>query len=217
MENIINKLKLKKDKQGFTLVELLVVIAILAVLASVSVVGYLGFTTKAKQSNARTEITQLRELIRGELIDGKEHTYTYKKAASSNSSSSTQYTTAEDTAKDSTVTFKYGFETTNSSTNYTLAFTLDNPTENDSGSSILKGSFTDLSSLKGEIIVCTSSSETANTESTLYTISEIYYKTDGVYAKWTIKDDSISDEGTSISSDKKDFSYTTTNQTGSTK
>ena len=64
---------LNKTKKGFTLVELLVVIAILAVLASVSVVGYLGFTSKAKDSNAVTELTQIRELMRAELIDGEEH------------------------------------------------------------------------------------------------------------------------------------------------
>lgn len=61
---------IKKSKKGFTLVELLVVIAILAILASVSVVGYMGFTKKAKQSNAETVMVQVREIIRGELLDG---------------------------------------------------------------------------------------------------------------------------------------------------
>ena len=73
MEKLLNKYKeIKKTRKGFTLVELLVVIAILAVLASVSVVGYLGFTSKAKDSNAVTELTQIRELMRASLIDGKE-------------------------------------------------------------------------------------------------------------------------------------------------
>ncbi len=53
-ENLRKKLDstIKKGrKEGFTLVELLVVIAIIAVLATVSVVGYMGFTKKAKVSN----------------------------------------------------------------------------------------------------------------------------------------------------------------------
>ena len=76
MKNLIKNLKQKQNnKQGFTLVELLVVIAILAVLASVSVIGYLGFTTKARNSNAVTELAQVREVLRGELIDGKDHSF----------------------------------------------------------------------------------------------------------------------------------------------
>lgn len=70
MEENINK------KKGFTLVELLVVIAILAVLVTVSVVGYLGFTDRAKESNVNTEMVQIREVIRGTLLDGKEHSGT---------------------------------------------------------------------------------------------------------------------------------------------
>ena len=73
----MNKL-LKKTKKGFTLVELLVVIAILAVLASVSVVGYLGFTTKARNSNAMTELAQAREVIRAELLDGKNEVFSFE-------------------------------------------------------------------------------------------------------------------------------------------
>ena len=69
---------LNKTKKGFTLVELLVVIAILAVLASVSVVGYLGFTTKARNSNALTELTQAREVIRAELLDGKNEVFSFE-------------------------------------------------------------------------------------------------------------------------------------------
>ena len=60
----------KKIKKGFTLVELLVVMAILAILSTVSVVGYLGFTEKAKESNAKTEMAQVQEVVRGMLLDG---------------------------------------------------------------------------------------------------------------------------------------------------
>ena len=64
---------MKTKKKGFTLVELLVVIAILAILATVSVVGYLSFTEKAKQSKGETEMAQIREVIRGHLLDGSEY------------------------------------------------------------------------------------------------------------------------------------------------
>lgn len=65
---------MKKIKKGFTLVELLVVIAILAILASVSVIGYLSFTEKAKISNVETEMAQIREVVRGTLLDGSKLT-----------------------------------------------------------------------------------------------------------------------------------------------
>lgn len=78
MKNLLMKLQNKRnEKKGFTLVELLVVIAILAILASVSVVGYLGFTQKAKNSNAATELAQVREVLRAELLDGKNDEYAF--------------------------------------------------------------------------------------------------------------------------------------------
>lgn len=82
-----NNLKRYNKKKGFTLVELLVVIAILAVLASVSVIGYLGFTERARNSDALTELAQVRELLRAELIDGEDHEFSYKKNAEDDSKS----------------------------------------------------------------------------------------------------------------------------------
>lgn len=66
---------MKKKRNAFTLVELLVVIAILAILATVSVIGYTAFVNRANESNALSEMTQARDLIRAELMDGEEHTY----------------------------------------------------------------------------------------------------------------------------------------------
>ena len=55
-------------KKGFTLVELLVVIAILAILATVSVVGYTSFITRANESTALQEMTQIRDKVIAEDI-----------------------------------------------------------------------------------------------------------------------------------------------------
>ena len=78
MKNLLIKLQNKrKEEKGFTLVELLVVIAILAILASVSVVGYMGFTTKAKDSNAVTELKQVQTVVTSDLLyeDGTHFKY----------------------------------------------------------------------------------------------------------------------------------------------
>lgn len=59
-------------KKGFTLVELLVVIAIIAILATVSVVGYTAFLTKANESNAITELSQIKDAVQAAVLDGEE-------------------------------------------------------------------------------------------------------------------------------------------------
>ena len=59
-------------KKGFTLVELLVVIAIIAILAAVSVVGYTAFISRANESNAVTELSQIRDAVNAAVLDGKE-------------------------------------------------------------------------------------------------------------------------------------------------
>jgi type IV pilus assembly protein PilA len=48
-----------KSNSGFSLVELMVVVAIIGVLATVAVPNYLKFTAKAKQSNAKAELSGL--------------------------------------------------------------------------------------------------------------------------------------------------------------
>ena len=65
----------KNNKKGFTLVELLVVIAILAILATVTVVGYLGFTQRAKESNAKSELTQVRNVINAYTLEDGSYEY----------------------------------------------------------------------------------------------------------------------------------------------
>jgi type IV pilus assembly protein PilA len=47
----------KNSKAGFSLVELMVVVAIIGVLATIAVPNYLKFQAKAKQANAKSELT----------------------------------------------------------------------------------------------------------------------------------------------------------------
>lgn len=48
----------KRPQQGFTIVELLIVIVVIAVLAAISIVAYNGIQTRAKASAASTALTQ---------------------------------------------------------------------------------------------------------------------------------------------------------------
>lgn len=63
---------LKKNRSGFTLMELLVTIAIIAVLAAVSVVGYVVYLDQAKQSNANSTLTQIKTLFTLEDLSNTE-------------------------------------------------------------------------------------------------------------------------------------------------
>ena len=51
---------------------MLVVIAIIAILATVSVVGYTAFLSKANESNAITELSQIKDAVNAAVLDGKE-------------------------------------------------------------------------------------------------------------------------------------------------
>lgn len=42
----------KKDKSGFTIVELLIVVVVIAILAAITIVAYNGIQNRAKKSSA---------------------------------------------------------------------------------------------------------------------------------------------------------------------
>ena len=98
-------------KKHFTLIELLVVIAIIAILAAVSVVGYTAFIGKANQSNAVTELSQIKDAVDAAVLDGKETvkvddttTVDFKYANGILTATATVTTEAESGATEPTVT-----------------------------------------------------------------------------------------------------------------
>ena len=50
-----------RDRKGFTLIELMIVVAIIAILAAIAIPNFLKFQAKSKQSEARTVLTGVYE------------------------------------------------------------------------------------------------------------------------------------------------------------
>ncbi len=190
---------IKNKKHGFTLVELLVVIAILAVLGSVTVVGYLGFTTRARNSNALTELAQARELIRSEYIDGNAHYYT----VTSNSESEAEVKNATAASYNLSFTYKASEKAFNYATvtNTGTAFTV-------TWDALLKATFTELSDMGTfYVTVDTTTNDSKTTTTTKITSIAYKSKTEG-YAVWTINSDEIATGSESSIKDATDNKVT---------
>ncbi len=189
----------KNKKRGFTLVELLVVIAILAILASVTVVGYISFTKRAKDSNALTELTEAREVIRTDYLNEGTHYYKITNDESNN------YTAVED---NSTYNLTLTYDQTTKT--YTFNTTVYKNGKEDTSSSsttkptwdtVIKAIFSeDLSSLKGTFYVNVN-------EKTITSIA--YASSSEGYAKWDIAEDEIATADSTVASDNNTVSITT--------
>ena len=54
---MLSKLRGKKGKKGFTLIELMIVVAIIGILAAIAIPNFLRFQAKSKQSEAKTNLS----------------------------------------------------------------------------------------------------------------------------------------------------------------
>ena len=62
MPNLNSKLNhMKTSKQGFTIVELLIVIVVIAILAAITIVAYNGIQNRAKASSAQELAAQIQK------------------------------------------------------------------------------------------------------------------------------------------------------------
>jgi len=71
----------RKNHQGFTIVELLIVIVVIAILAAITIVAYNGIQNRAKQSAAQTAASQANKKVLAFSID---NTDTYPEASGTN-------------------------------------------------------------------------------------------------------------------------------------
>jgi type IV pilus assembly protein PilA len=54
--------KMLKNKKGFTLIELMIVVAIIGILAAIAIPNFMNYQCKARQSEAKTALGTLRTL-----------------------------------------------------------------------------------------------------------------------------------------------------------
>jgi type IV pilus assembly protein PilA len=66
--------KMLKNKKGFTLIELMIVVAIIGILAAIAIPNFMSYQCKARQTEAKTALGTLRTLQ--ETYYAQEDTYT---------------------------------------------------------------------------------------------------------------------------------------------
>lgn len=66
MKNMLNRLKEKQNKKGFTLVEIIVVLVILAILAAIAIPAVLGYVEDARKSQYIAEARSIYLVIQTE-------------------------------------------------------------------------------------------------------------------------------------------------------
>ena len=98
----LGELKVTHKRQGFTIVELLIVVVVIAILAAITIVAYNGITQRAKDSSAQSASSQASRKISAYAVDNADlypqdkATYlsyaTFKDGPGTGSASSYQYT-----------------------------------------------------------------------------------------------------------------------------
>ena len=66
MKNMLNRLKEKQNKKGFTLVEIIVVLVILAILAAIAIPAVLGYVEDARQAQYIAEARSIYLVVQTE-------------------------------------------------------------------------------------------------------------------------------------------------------
>ena len=66
MKNMLNRLKEKQNKKGFTLVEIIVVLVILAILAAIAIPAVLGYVEDAKKTQYIAEARSIYMVLQTE-------------------------------------------------------------------------------------------------------------------------------------------------------
>lgn len=75
------RMKLTKRQDGFSLVELMIVVAVLAILAAIAIPSYLGIQKRAARSEAKSNLQALSLALEGYMAENNDYgavnTYTY--------------------------------------------------------------------------------------------------------------------------------------------
>jgi type IV pilus assembly protein PilA len=75
-EEMLSKMK-KRNWKGFTLIELMIVVAIIGILAAVAIPNFMKFQTKAKQSEAKTNLKAAYVAAKSKYADTQSYALMY--------------------------------------------------------------------------------------------------------------------------------------------
>ncbi|HWT40017.1 MAG TPA: prepilin-type N-terminal cleavage/methylation domain-containing protein [Dongiaceae bacterium] len=87
----LTNIKLKGQNEGFTIVELLIVVVVIAILAAITIVSYNGITNRANQSAAKETASTVQKKAELFNSDTSNNRYPLTTAELSNSSSNSWY------------------------------------------------------------------------------------------------------------------------------
>lgn len=112
-----------KQKHGFTIVELLIVVVVIAILAAITIVAYNGIQNRTKQSAAQTAVSQANKKVLAYAAQNSDTYPTSLTAAGMNDTTGLQYSYNNDVTPRT-----YGITATNGSFSYFISNTASSPT-----------------------------------------------------------------------------------------